>query len=59
MERGAVIGIGDHLADVVGGEHAMNAGNLFAALVSIDLIRPCATVLRKIFPCSIPGSRMV
>src|SRR5690348_11615087 len=28
-----------------------------AALVSIDLMRPCATVLRKILPYSIPGSR--
>src|SRR6516225_1278067 len=34
-------------------------GTFFAALVSIDLMRPCATVLRKIFPCSMPGSRMV
>src|SRR5215470_11471545 len=30
-----------------------------AALVSIERMRPCATVLRKIFPCSMPGSRMV
>src|SRR5262249_53385452 len=34
-------------------------GSLLAAPVSIDLMRPCATVLRKIFPCSMPGSRMV
>ena len=34
-------------------------GIFAAALVSIDLMLPCATVLRKIFPCSIPGSRMV
>ena len=34
-------------------------GTFFAALVSIDLIRPCATVLRNIFATSMPGSRMV
>src|SRR5262245_537384 len=33
-------------------------GTFFAALVSIDLMRPCATVLRKILACSMPGSRM-
>ena len=40
-------------------EELRPAGTFFAALVSIDLIRPCATVLRKIFPCSMPGSRLV
>src|SRR6516164_3475414 len=34
-------------------------GTAFAACVSIDLVRPCATVLRKILACSMPGSRMV
>ena len=34
-------------------------GTFFAALVSIDLILPCATVLRKILACSMPGTRMV
>src|SRR5579864_1113735 len=33
-------------------------GIFFAALVSIDLMRPCATVERKILPCSMPGSRI-
>src|SRR3979490_1292465 len=32
-------------------------GIFLAALVSIDLIRPCATVLRKILPYSMPGRR--
>ena len=34
-------------------------GTFFAALVSIDLIWPCATVLRNSLACSMPGSRMV
>jgi hypothetical protein len=34
-------------------------GIFLAAAVSIDLMRPCATVLRKIFACSMPASRMV
>ena len=34
-------------------------GTFFAALVSIDLIRPCATVLRNSLACSMPGTRMV
>jgi hypothetical protein len=34
-------------------------GTAFAALVSIDLMRPCATVLRKTLPLSMPGNRMV
>src|SRR5882757_6393882 len=34
-------------------------GTFLAALVSIDLIRPCATVLRNSLVCSIPASRMV
>src|SRR5688572_30728170 len=29
--------------------------NARAAAVSMDLMRPCAIVLRKIFPCSMPG----
>src|SRR5580700_4690704 len=33
-------------------------GIFFAALTSIDLMRPCATVERKILPCSMPGSRI-
>src|SRR5882672_7419635 len=33
-------------------------GIFLAALVSIDLMRPCATVERKILPCSMPGSRI-
>src|ERR1700686_5911673 len=33
-------------------------GIFLAALTSIDLIRPCATVERKILPYSIPGSRI-
>src|ERR1700722_90606 len=33
-------------------------GIFFAALVSIDLMRPCATVERKILPCSMPGRRI-
>src|SRR5579862_5414682 len=33
-------------------------GIFFAALVSIDLMRPCATVERKILPCSIFGRRI-
>src|SRR6202023_2464356 len=33
-------------------------GIFFAALVSTDLMRPCATVERKILPCSMPGSRI-
>ena len=34
-------------------------GNFRAALVPIDLIMPCATVLRKSLATSIPGSRIV
>ena len=34
-------------------------GSVFAALTSTDLMRPCATVLRKSLACSMPGSRMV
>src|SRR5580658_763434 len=33
-------------------------GIFFAADVSIDLMRPCATVERKILPYSMPGSRI-
>src|SRR5580698_6315679 len=33
-------------------------GIFFAALTSIDLMRPCATVERKILPYSMPGSRI-
>src|ERR1700722_8191194 len=33
-------------------------GIFFAADVSIDLMRPCATVERKILPYSIPGRRI-
>src|SRR5580658_10003467 len=33
-------------------------GIFFAALTSIDLMRPWATVERKILPCSMPGSRI-
>src|SRR3979490_3207073 len=32
-------------------------GIFLAALVSIDLIRPCAMVLRKILPYNMPGRR--
>src|SRR5262245_2707991 len=34
-------------------------GTCLAALTSIDLIRPCGTVLRKSFATSMPGKRMV
>src|SRR2546427_4823133 len=34
-------------------------GKFFAPPASMDLMRPCATVLRKIFPNSMPGKRMV
>ncbi len=34
-------------------------GTFVAALMSIDLMRPWATVLRKILACSMPGRRMV
>src|SRR5262245_53193030 len=34
-------------------------GSFFAALVSTDLIRPWATVLRNILATSMPGSRML
>ena len=33
-------------------------GIFCASLTSTDLMRPCATVLRKIFPCSMPGTRI-
>src|SRR5579871_402041 len=33
-------------------------GIALAALVSIDLMRPCGTVLRNTLPCSMPGSRI-
>src|SRR5271154_1760986 len=33
-------------------------GIFLAALTSIDLMRPCATVERKILPYSMPGSRI-
>src|ERR1700730_13926958 len=33
-------------------------GIFCAGLASIEMIRPCATVLRNIFACSMPGSRM-
>src|SRR5580698_2240318 len=33
-------------------------GIFFAALVSTDLMRPCATVERKILPCTMFGRRM-
>ncbi len=39
VERGAVVGIGDHLADVVGGEDAMNAGNLLRG-AGVDRLDP-------------------
>ena len=39
VERRAVIGIGDHLADIVGGEHAMNAGNLLRR-AGVDRLDP-------------------
>ena len=38
---------------------ANTPGSFLASLVSIDLMRPCATVLRNILPYSMPGRRMV
>ena len=41
------------------GDDAEHAGDfLRRADVSIDLMRPCATVQRKILPYSMPGSRI-
>ena len=51
--------IGQDVEHVVDGDDVQHARDLFGALVSTDLMRPCATVLRKILACSIPGSRMV
>ena len=58
VERRAVIGIGDDFNDILRGDDAKTPGIFFAALVSIDLMRPCATVERKILPCSMPGRRI-
>ena len=58
VEGRAVERIGDDLLDVVDGDHAIDAGQRARrADTSSDLMRPCATVLRKIFPISIFGRR--
>ena len=46
------------LRDVVAGDDAVHARRApRAALTSMRLMRPCATVLRKILPYSMPGRR--
>src|SRR5262249_30023955 len=59
VECRPVVGHGDDLAHVFYVTTRWTPGTFFAALVSIDRMRPCATVLRKILACSMPGSRMV
>ena len=60
MEGRAVIRVGDTFLHVVAGDDAKHAGQLLAPRsLSIDLMRPCATVLRKIFAYSMPGRRML
>ena len=52
----AIIRIRNERKHVLAGDDAVHPGSALAALVSIRRMRPCATVLRNTFTCSIPGS---
>ena len=58
VESRPVIRIGDDFDDILRGNARKTPGISRAALTSSDLIRPCATVLRKILAWSMPGSRI-